>query len=1797
MDIKELNSFKLSDAVKFHDKLNPKLWRGDRLDPAVKKQLLLIAEDFIQELGIDSLDVADITVSGSNAAYTYTPHSDFDLHIIVDMSKLPSSEVYRELFHAKKMLYNDSHDISIHGVPIELYVQDTNEPVVSLGEYSILNDKWIKRPTKRRANLDQNLTREKFDRLKELVLLALETRDIERINKTLKTIRRYRQAGLDKGGEFSPENLAFKAIRKQGGIKKLYDLRDKLHSEMLTIENMYAIPESKKLLDKPTMSVEELAKKHGVSRMDIARQLDKGVKVELEHTSDRKVAREIALDHLAEDPRYYDKLSSVELEEAKSNSITVYHGNQGGIDTDKLYMPMWFSSDYESVLHYTGGDGFVVVAELTPKKTLVIDKKSGIDINTAKENWRKLVAQGYDTVVQDYGDMQDWVVLDPNSIRVVDKISVDEELDESIEQIPNVLYSDSTENFFFDYDFDPKVKQFILSNQFNNPSLSCQTEVKRWAKKLHDAGLSVEIQHGFYLPNHEQDDAEGHTWLAVEGSIFDPTAGQFDDNGEGEYQVHETEDLYETSNQLDEIGFASALDNLSLSNKQVINNSVKDGTIGSRPVFLYNDGPNQIYFMISDGKIDALVYLHDGFLKGMKNFAENKGLVYGLFHYIINLKGKKISLSPADQLTHGGIKWLIKQIQQKEVGFTITDQHGDAIDPTTLFAEWESARTTGIPGPTSITLSESKNCHWHKNNESLLMPMDTFGVTLPAPKTYHGLAVMPSLLEASGYIPNKKEKNASQWKFSKPKINNLMLREAIEDFYKKDKSWFMHRNHGIHQLITKTELRESVQDEVKDFWNQLIRLDGRNKVNLIPGNSVSVMQCWTHLYDYVFEMRGNLTPKEISDVVYDDHGAIDYIKFIDGSRFPDKAFSDRGQGGELDGIITTFFSTKREAEQALTVLNLSVPAGWKLSTANLTLNEASVNLYSDNKPKLIGLSFSELERLSESAGSDYGKFNRTIVENLNLPKNKGIASDTLNLYSVYRKRKINESTDKKLSDTEKKLFSVFNARVKSTVDSVKPGDTVSLLMLSALSIPNDKTFVNLQGFLNPKQIKSITNSNGIDYLHFVDGTKFPETDKNDPMYLAQSWAMTKLFDSYDSASQAYLFYALEGENMSDEIQFNSNVDIKQDISEASGYIPSKKEKNDPRFKTALTVDVKPDSIKKNAKAFNWKTSRAGIPPEANTNGLVESKINEAFNQCYIEAQKLYDLAVEKKLKPQLVQVAGYKGDTDNANDKWKELPPHIWHHYVVIVGDTVLDPTAKQFGDSKPTKYSKEQLDANWAEQYVIKPNTLNQIDEALKPSQYRGIVKDWDKSRYADIFSKYPDRDRNAYRIYLPLPVSKTPTKSSVAPEVEKHLATKGYTIKDYANGMATDGRREMRIGKLLSDTPEVAKKFVNDPARAASRQAQQMVVISRHPYDIAGMSTDRGWNSCMNLKDGAFANYVPIDVKEGTIVAYLINANDRNIENPVARIAIKPFVNTLNPDEVLFGAENRVYGTSSPAFKSAVVKWVNQVNKARGLEGVFIFNRKLYSDSDNKPKIQFKDKQVTAQMKMIMQNPSSIKTIPNPSEALQLAAVNLLSATLGFIENPTEKVQIAAVGKYGPAIRYIDNPSEAVQLAAVENNGHAIEYIENPSEKVQIAAVRQNGYALESIKDPSDEVKIEALKRTGNALQLIDNPTEEMKMIAVSRNGLAINHIQDPSEELQLAAVTNYGPALEYISNPSEEVQLAAIKQNENAIRFIDDPSEEIQLAAISKDPAVIDYIKNPTEKAMQLYRKMRDEIDAQK
>ena len=60
------------------------------------------------------------------------------------------------------------------------------------------------------------------------------------------------------------------------------------------------------------MKLTDIAEKHGISVDILVAEFKKGIGVEMEHTTDREIAKEIALDHLFEDPKYYTKLSKIE---------------------------------------------------------------------------------------------------------------------------------------------------------------------------------------------------------------------------------------------------------------------------------------------------------------------------------------------------------------------------------------------------------------------------------------------------------------------------------------------------------------------------------------------------------------------------------------------------------------------------------------------------------------------------------------------------------------------------------------------------------------------------------------------------------------------------------------------------------------------------------------------------------------------------------------------------------------------------------------------------------------------------------------------------------------------------------------------------------------------------------------------------------------------------------------------------------------------------------------------------------------------------------------------------------------------------------------------------------------------------------------------------------------------------------------------------------------------------------------------------------------------------------------------
>ena len=224
----------------------------------------------------------------------------------------------------------------------------------------------------------------------------------------------------------------------------------------------------------------------------------------------------------------------------------------------------------------------------------------------------------------------------------------------------------------------------------------------------------------------------------------------------------------------------------------------------------------------------------------------------------------------------------------------------------------------------------------------------------------------------------------------------------------------------------------------------------------------------------------------------------------------------------------------------------------------------------------------------------------------------------------------------------------------------------------------------------------------------------------------------------------------------------------------------------------------------------------------------------------------------------------------------------------------------------------------------------LNYLIEALPVSIARKYSKNWDKSRYDSIFG-------NKYRLYLPFEgeIEIEPPKG-----IRDYLLSLGYTITNYKKGLCkkSNSNNEIRIGKVLqkSGNTDMLKLYNNTKELNTDNV---LVVISRHPYDIASMSTNRGWTSCMDLiKKDAGKNKIPLEIEAGTIVAYLIRDNDKNINEPIARIAIKPYVDT-NTSEVYLVASDRCYVGNIPGFSKTVQKWLDGIQSNK--QGVFKIHR----------------------------------------------------------------------------------------------------------------------------------------------------------------------------------------------------------------------------------------------------------------
>ena len=243
-----------SITARFHEQvfvrntnLNPTLFDFDKLKPEVRQDLLKIAESFLSGTELNSFcEPIDELLLGSNAGYNYRPDSDLDLHIVTRCSgqdREPQLET--DLLKHQARIWNLIHKPTIHGYPVEIYVQDEKELVQSSGAYSLLADSWVRHPTPMQSQTDDyRLLMLKADKLKKQIQHAIDLNDqghaeqAQLLSTALRErLKSLRQHGLEVGGELAQENLLFKELRKTGWLDKLREISARATDRELSLES------------------------------------------------------------------------------------------------------------------------------------------------------------------------------------------------------------------------------------------------------------------------------------------------------------------------------------------------------------------------------------------------------------------------------------------------------------------------------------------------------------------------------------------------------------------------------------------------------------------------------------------------------------------------------------------------------------------------------------------------------------------------------------------------------------------------------------------------------------------------------------------------------------------------------------------------------------------------------------------------------------------------------------------------------------------------------------------------------------------------------------------------------------------------------------------------------------------------------------------------------------------------------------------------------------------------------------------------------------------------------------------------------------------------------------------------------------------------------------------------------------------------------------------------------------------------------------------------------------------------
>ena len=223
-----------------HDKLNQDLFDGTHLRPEVREALLRIASKFQNSLGLN-IEPVDVYFTGSGANFNYNEMSDIDLHLVYDFEQIGiNAEVLVKYFIAKKQVFNNDYEITIKGMPVEVGVENINEPIVSSAIYSVVKDQWMLEP-KDAEHLLPKPDMKQYYEIVQRIEDAIESRNSKKIGDLWDELYKIRRDSLAHDGEYGHGNGLFKKLRNLGYLDRLKHAYYSSASEELSLEALKEI--------------------------------------------------------------------------------------------------------------------------------------------------------------------------------------------------------------------------------------------------------------------------------------------------------------------------------------------------------------------------------------------------------------------------------------------------------------------------------------------------------------------------------------------------------------------------------------------------------------------------------------------------------------------------------------------------------------------------------------------------------------------------------------------------------------------------------------------------------------------------------------------------------------------------------------------------------------------------------------------------------------------------------------------------------------------------------------------------------------------------------------------------------------------------------------------------------------------------------------------------------------------------------------------------------------------------------------------------------------------------------------------------------------------------------------------------------------------------------------------------------------------------------------------------------------------------------------------------------------------